>query len=106
MDCRSLLSIVSCLLRAPILALQVTCLVLSILLYAVETHTTGNSRWWASKMKSVEVMEGQHKGMDRPVTVVVAAHRRRQKSTGKSTVEASVGVVPPMTPLRHGNLVS
>ena len=35
-------------------------------------------------------MEGQHQGMDRSVIVVVAAHRRQQKST--IAAEASVEV--------------
>ena len=31
-------------------------------------------------MKTTEITEGQHQGMERPVTVVAAAHCRRQKT--------------------------
>ena len=55
-------------------------------------------------------MEGQRQGMDRPVTVIIAAHRRRQSEllfNGASTddigsrwatisVEESVGISPTM----------
>ena len=45
-------------------------------------------------------MMGQQQGMDRPVIVVVAAHRRRQKSWATNAAEAFVGV--PTMLGRHG----
>ena len=59
--------------------------------YAAEDDITRKSRWQSSQRNTMCIVDGQHQGMDRPVTVVTVVHLTGQ-ANGQMGIEEASGL--------------